>query len=517
MRRLLLQLIVLTAAFGWSMPAPSQDRLIVVLIVDGLRPDSINPVDSPALARLRTEGAEYVNSHSLFPTVTRLNATALVTGAYPSANGIVGNTMFVPSVNPKSAFDTGDYKQIIRLDDTDGRAVTARTLGEILQRNNRKLVTLSSGTTGVGFLLDPAARRNSGAAIHGRFDPGATVAFPKEVSDSILQRFGPAPAGTDELPLMQWTDTVLRDYVLPDLRPDVIIDWIGPLDENQHATGPGSPQARNALRQIDESISKTIAQIEALGLHDRTDIIIASDHGFAQNTIGVNATDALIKAGLKKAADSTDIVVASQGQSILFYVAQRDPTRIGDLVRFLQQQPWVDVIFTAGRKGDQGRVPGTFSLDLIHESHPTRAPDVIASLAWTSEPNSFGIPGTHTTNGSRSGPLQTGAGHGGLNPWVVHNTFIASGVDFQKHVRLDAPVSLADVAPTVLRVLGIDGVNGKDKNHGRILEEVMNAHRNSTIKTAHRTAKVSAASYEASIDISTVAGHEYIDGGSKKK
>src|SRR5205085_11594989 len=119
----------------------------------------------------------------------------------------------------------------------------------------RKLVTLSSGSTGVGLLLNPAARTGSdvaGVAIHGRFDPGSTVAFPKEVSDAILKRFGPAPAGNDELPLMQWTDTVLRDYVIPDLHPDVVIDWIGPLDSAQHATGPGSPEAKSALRQIDE-------------------------------------------------------------------------------------------------------------------------------------------------------------------------------------------------------------------------------------------------------------------------
>ena len=50
---------------------------------------------------------------------------------------------------------------------------------------------------------------------------------------------------------MQWTDTVLRDYVLPTLRPDVLIDWIGPLDGAQHANGVGSPQAQDALRQLD--------------------------------------------------------------------------------------------------------------------------------------------------------------------------------------------------------------------------------------------------------------------------
>ena len=63
-------------AFGQS-PAES-DRLIAIFVVDGLRPDSINRVDTPTIDRLRNEGVEYVNSHSVFPTSTRVNAATLV-------------------------------------------------------------------------------------------------------------------------------------------------------------------------------------------------------------------------------------------------------------------------------------------------------------------------------------------------------------------------------------------------------------------------------------------------------
>src|ERR1043166_7439854 len=109
MCRLLVGVVILAVACGWVHYPPAPERMIVIFIVDGLRPDSINPADSPTIARLRSEGVEYVNSHSLFPTVTRLNATALVTGAYPALNGIVGNSMFMSSVNPRAAFDNGDY------------------------------------------------------------------------------------------------------------------------------------------------------------------------------------------------------------------------------------------------------------------------------------------------------------------------------------------------------------------------------------------------------------------------
>src|SRR5262252_9466731 len=83
-----------------AQPVPGKARLNLVFILDGLRPDSINPDDTPNLYKLRLEGVNFLNGHSVFPTVTRVNATAIATGTYPGTNGIVGNTMYVPKVNP---------------------------------------------------------------------------------------------------------------------------------------------------------------------------------------------------------------------------------------------------------------------------------------------------------------------------------------------------------------------------------------------------------------------------------
>ena len=117
-------------------PAESR-RLIAIFVVDGLRPDSINATDTPTIERLRREGVDYVNSHSIFPTSTRINAASLITGSYPARHGIVGNSMFVAGVNPDAPFDTGDYRQLIRLEQADGRVVTTSTIGEVLQRSGR--------------------------------------------------------------------------------------------------------------------------------------------------------------------------------------------------------------------------------------------------------------------------------------------------------------------------------------------------------------------------------------------
>ncbi len=513
-------LVVIIAMMTAGTPAtqaPGAPRLFAIFVVDGLRPDSINTTDSPTIARLRSEGADYVNSHSVFPTVTRVNTAVLASGFHPAQTGIVGNSMFVEGVNAKAAFDNGDQNQLLKLEEVSGRAVTADTLGEVLQNNGRKLVTLSSGSNGNGFLLNPQARHGAGVAVHGLFKRGETAAFPKEASDAILARFGPPPAGGDETALMNWTDTVLRDYVLPDLRPDVIIDWMGPLDGAQHSYGVGSPQAKEALQHVDGSIARTLATIESLGLKDRVNVIVTSDHGFAHHKTGVDVTDALVRAGLKAGLESTDVIVASQSQSVLLYVQGHAPDRIDALAKYLQQQPWTDLVFTRGGRDGQGSTAGTFSLDFVDLSHPSRGPDVAVSLAWNDDANAIGIAGSHTIDSQTTGPLSgPGSGHGGLNPWVVHNAFVAWGADFRTGTRIEAPVSLADVAPTILKMLGIDP-DLQRAGRGRVLRELMKAGPAADLTPTRRIVTTSAGAYRASLQISTVDEHDYIDGGSRQK
>ena len=59
---------------------PKGRRFVIVFVVDGLRPDAITAEGTPTLFRLRAEGVDFTNSHSVFPTVTRVNAAALGDG-----------------------------------------------------------------------------------------------------------------------------------------------------------------------------------------------------------------------------------------------------------------------------------------------------------------------------------------------------------------------------------------------------------------------------------------------------
>jgi len=511
-------------------------RLILIVVMDGLRPDSINREDTPTLFRLHQEGVNYINSHSVFPTVTRVNAAAISTGTYPDVNGLVSNSMFVPGVHPNRALNTGDYRELLKLREaSNGRLLFARSLAERLRERGMRFAAVSSGSTGSAFLLNHRAQEGVGVLVNGKFDPGRRVAYPDESNAVILSRFGTAPTDEDNSSV-DWADRVLREYVLPELKPDVVIDWQTEPDGAQHRYGTGSQEARKALANNDRNLALTLAKLQEIGLADTTDVIVLSDHGFSLHNFRADATRALINAGLKAAAESDDVVLASNGQSVLVHVKGRDRQRIRRIVSFLQTQDWVDVIFTARSAGDQkgtpatasrgqpvserktgdelGWVTGTFSLALIRQANAERGPDILFTLPWTSAVNAFGVAGKHYIDGDgATGPLVgAGSGHGGMSPWLVRNTLILWGPDFKRGATVRTAAGNVDIAPTILALKGVSAAESLD---GRVLAEALrDGPDEEQIPSETRVLRTEAVSgYRAAVQVTDVGSHRYIDKG----
>jgi arylsulfatase A-like enzyme len=484
-----------------------------VFVVDGLRPDAILAEDTPTLFRLRTEGVTFTNSHAVFPTVTRVNAATLATGAQPGTHGIVGNQMYVPSVEPRRAFDTGNYRNLTELDRaTGGRLLHVTTLAERLHARGLGLAGVSSGSTGSAFLLNPRATSGVGALVNGYFDPGQTVGFPRSTSDAVLAKFGPAPpksGGERYDAAVTWTQRVLREYVLPELRPAVVLNWLTEPDHSQHSVGVGSPAAREALRHDDREIAGVLATLDELGLLASTTVLVASDHGFSTNSAGIDVAGALVEAGLKAGLDSTDVVLASSGQAVGVHVEGHDAGRIGAIARLVQAREWGGVLFTAARApGDRyGTVPGTFALELIHAANAERAADLLFTFPWTSRPNAFGVSGTDLASVSGGARLYP-SDHGSMSPWNVRNTLLAWGAGVRSRTIVRAPAGNADVAPTILALLGLD-TDGLD---GRVLAEALeHGPDEEQVGVATRTYTAEAGDYRAALQVSEAGGRRYVD------
>ena len=126
-------ILVLLGCLSLLAAVSERPALVIVLVIDGLRPDSITPAVMPNLDRLKTAGVWYTHSHSVFPTVTRVNATSISTGMLPSRHGIASNSVYLPAIS-KGVLSNGDYRNLLSLGEANGgRVVEPKSLHEYLQ------------------------------------------------------------------------------------------------------------------------------------------------------------------------------------------------------------------------------------------------------------------------------------------------------------------------------------------------------------------------------------------------
>src|SRR6185312_4152358 len=67
---------------------------LILFVPDGLRALKVTAESAPAMAEIRDKGVDFKNSHSLFPTFTTANASAMATGHYFGDTGDFSNTIY---------------------------------------------------------------------------------------------------------------------------------------------------------------------------------------------------------------------------------------------------------------------------------------------------------------------------------------------------------------------------------------------------------------------------------------
>src|ERR1700738_1600643 len=97
--------LLFAAVFFTAFQAVAQEQqqtpLLVIISVDGMRPDYVTGADAhgakiPHLRRFMREGSYAEGVVGVVPTVTYPSHTTLVTGVWPAKHGIFGNTTFDP-------------------------------------------------------------------------------------------------------------------------------------------------------------------------------------------------------------------------------------------------------------------------------------------------------------------------------------------------------------------------------------------------------------------------------------
>ena len=483
----------LAAAVLPAAQQPSARHTHVVIVVDGLRPDYVTADVMPRLFRLGRRGIVFNAHHAVFPTVTRVNGPSFVTGSYPETHGLMGNAIYIPKANPARALDTGGKANLEAAERADGRLLTAPTLGEILQRAGRKVLVVSSGSSGSAFVLNHTT--SGGATVHPEF------ALPPDLAVRAAARLGPAPPhATPNDAQNRYAIDAYLTLGLDEIHPDITFVWLNDPDGTAHASGIGAEPTVKSLALVDAGIGYLEDALAAKGLLDRTNILVTSDHGFSTHAGGFRLAT-LVEPFAKPMPDgSMDIVVA---EGAIYLRSRPDPERVAAIVSALQKRPEVGAIFTRPRPGVEfeGMVPGTLSFDVVRWNHP-RAGDILVSSNWSHDKNQ-GFAGTTRDGGT--------AGHGSSSPYDVHNTLLAAGPDFREHASSDVPTSNVDLAPTLLRLLNLSAPASMS---GRVIQEGLRggpAISTVRVERLQQTVKTSDGSYQLTAHLSIIDGRRYLD------
>jgi hypothetical protein len=434
----------------------------IVIILDGLRPDLVTAAATPHLAALLALGTRSANARSVFPSETRVATSSLITGTRPQAHGLAANTLFDAAVASDRLLNTGNREDLRLLAGQAPSPLERPTLGERLARARRSLAVVSGGTAGSAFLLHPLAEQLGAFRWNVNDASGATA-------QRVRERLGPTPAhAVPNLARVDFIGRVLTDMALREQRADVTLLWCPEPDISCHFRGLGHADTQGlALRAADALVGRVVAWRDAQPDASGIGLLVLSDHGMLTGTQRIPVTEALRRAGFRAGSgftEETDIVVAPAAAPGIWL---RDPARTAaPVAAFLAAQPWAGPLLA--RDPLALDLPELVPLALLEAAHP-RAPDLTLTFAGREQADTWGLPGGAPFD---SGTVPEGGGmHGGLHRRELATVMLMQGGPFRRGAVVQGAADLADLAPTLLHLLGVES-QGCD---GRVLHAAWDA------------------------------------------
>jgi predicted AlkP superfamily pyrophosphatase or phosphodiesterase len=451
MRKLLVLCWLLAAPAAAAEPV----RHVVLVSVDGLAASYLNDprAELPMLRELARQGASARGMITSFPSVTWPSHVSLATGTRPARHGVIGN----------SVYDRQRNRPLVYIGDpelTKHEAVKVPMLYDAAHaaglRSAGIIWPCSSGAETLEFMIPDSNK----AELHARFTTPAL--FPLM-----------AEAGVDIKPLGQWGWDKARSSERDEMYTQVacrlvqhnkinlvLLHLIKP-DGVEHAYGPHTPEAYEAVAEADGQIRKLWEVLNSPPLAGHSALFVVSDHGFAPYEKLIQPNVVLQQSGLIDANDKGNVTgrrawCVAQGGSAFIYLLD-DANRE-------QQLKQLRLTFIEVEGVTQALGPDRFAeLGLPDPKDNPQAPDLVLATG----------PG-YSFSDSLQGDVVNSAGgqkgsHGHLpNPDYMHALFVAAGSGIKPQVQFDT-IQNIDVAPTIARLMGFAFPSAD----GRVLTEML--------------------------------------------
>ena len=194
-------------------------RRFIAIVIDGCRADRLREADTPFIDRIRREGADYVDTSTVYPARTVTGFSSMFTGAPPKSHGMRSN--FVPNLGVKceSIFES------LRESGLEGRLV------------------------GIAHLVD---------AFGDDVETVTAVTHNDEIDDALVAR---AKA------VMERDD------------PNLLVLQLLSVDQTGHARGSYNSEYLAKIEATDRKIEEFLGWCGERGYLDDATVLITSDHG----------------------------------------------------------------------------------------------------------------------------------------------------------------------------------------------------------------------------------------------
>jgi ectonucleotide pyrophosphatase/phosphodiesterase family protein 5 len=238
MKKFLLILItflcVSTSLFSQSQP------YLILISFDAFRWDYGNRGISPNIEYMKENGVSALSLRSGFPSKTFPNHYAIISGMYPSDNGLIANSFYDPFT-----------KEIYRLSDS---------------------TQIKNGKWYLGEAFWQTADR-SGIKSASYFWPGSEMKPDYRSPDYYMHYDHSRPFDDRVQGVIDWLKLPYSK------RPHFITLYFEATDDMGHKYGPDSKQVDWAIQKEDSALGLLFQKLKEINLFDSTNIILVSDHG----------------------------------------------------------------------------------------------------------------------------------------------------------------------------------------------------------------------------------------------
>lgn len=441
--------MVIALLFSFTLSfAQGKAKYVVLITIDGLRPEFYldERWGMPNLRHMMEHGVAAKGVVPVYPSVTYVNHTSMITGVVPARHGIYYNGPF--DVNGKSKWYW--YYDAIKV----------KTVFNVMQEAKQKTASILWPVTvnapidyNIPPIVDPVTKDRTKAAKYVR-----PLYLWTEIQDGATGKLKPEDWDLSDHEI-KWDQNISRAaaYMIEKYRPNFFAIHFVTADHSQHLHGLDDYLTKAAITGIDNGLRNIMEAVKRAGIADSTAIIITGDHGF-ENVYRRFNPNVLLKSNklFNHEHDWKAAFYASGGSSFLYLKDKNDAQTLKQVKQLLADLP--DSVKQYFRVIDKEMLKDVGS-------------DPLAAIALS------GMKGTTVGNSIKGQLLENFKSVKGQHGFFPDNAnmftgFVGYGAGFKKGVMVQQ-MKLLDIAPIIATLTNSNFPEGQLKIDQKLMTQLI--------------------------------------------